>query len=47
MDDFWHKNLDRIPHITGSFIEDFATTNIPIKATQARDYKKISWGKEN
>ena len=32
MDDFWHKNLDRIPYITGSFIKDFASANLPIKA---------------
>ena len=38
MDDFWHKNLDRIAHITGSFIEDFASVDLPIKATQARGY---------
>ena len=30
MDDFWHKNLDRIPHITGSFIEDFASATLPM-----------------
>ena len=38
MDDFWHKNLDKSPHTTGSFIEDFASANLPIKATQARGY---------
>ena len=41
MDDFWHKNLDRISHITSSFIEDFASANLPIKATQARGYKSF------
>ena len=40
MDHFWHKNLDRIPHITGSFIEDFTSANLPIKATQARGYRR-------
>ena len=39
MDYFWHKDLDRIPHITGSFIEAFASANLPIKATQTRGYK--------
>ena len=41
MDDFWHKNLfkNRIPHITGSFIKDFVSANLPIKATQAQGYK--------
>ena len=47
MDGFWHKNRDRIPHITGSFIEDFASANLPIKATQARGYKFFSRNKEN
>ena len=46
MDDFWHKNLDRFIHVTGSFIEDFASANLPTKATQARGYKKISRSKE-
>ena len=35
MYNFWHKNLDRIPHI----IENFASANLPIKGTQARGYK--------
>ena len=46
MDDFWPKNLDRIPHITGSFIEDFASANLPIKATQARDYNFFNEAKK-
>ena len=39
MDDFWHKNLDRILHIAGSFIEAFASANLSIKVTQARGHK--------
>ena len=46
MDDFWHKNFNKIPHITSSFIKDFASANLPIKATQARGYKKCSRSKE-
>ena len=37
--EFWHKNLDQIPVITGSFIEKFARENLPIKATLSRGYK--------
>ena len=37
--EFWHKNLDQIPVITGSFIEKFAQENLPIKATLSRGYK--------
>ena len=37
MDDFWHKNLDRIPDTTGSFIKDFASATLPIKATEATE----------
>ena len=35
---FWYKNFARIPHIRGSFIEDFASANLPIKGTQAIGY---------
>ena len=37
-DDFWLKNLDIIPYITGSFVEDFASANLATRATQARGY---------
>ena len=37
--EFWHKNFDQIPVITGSFIQKFAQENLPIKATLSRGYK--------
>ena len=37
--EFWQKNLDQIPVITGSLIERLAQKNLPIKATLSRGYK--------
>ena len=35
----WHTNLGDVPVITGSFIENFARENLPIKASLSRGYR--------